>query len=142
MFYVVNCITPSDFKEFFIDDFDYLLVSDCHIKRAFMESKMQFNPSLFEWPEEIRVAFFYLSAHNLVLSLRNSDTGVRSTSQLPVTRRTVGSINEEYSVPTYLLNNPILNGYQRTEYGMQYLAIIAPRIIGNVRHTQGTTRID
>lgn len=114
---------------------DYVLPQD--ITNAFAESTILFNQGLFDTDPEITLGFLYLTAHFLVTDLRRSNSGLSSRPELLVESRTVGSLTESYAVPDRFKNDPILNGYLKTGYGMKYLDLILPGLVGNIGSVRG-----
>lgn len=87
---------------------------------------------------EATIAYCYLSAHLLVLSLQNagglgaplSFQGAGSSGGGTVESKTVGSVSVTYSIPDRVKNSPSLAQYMRTGYGQKYLQMLAPKIPG------------
>jgi hypothetical protein len=50
----------------------------------------------------------------------------------PVTSVTVGSVSESYYVPKAYLEDPVLGFYARNGFGLKYLSLVYPNLIGNV----------
>jgi len=116
---------------------DYVLDED--IEKAFVEAQSSFNQSLFSDDQQIRVAYYYLTAHYLVNDLRTSARGIQSAGESIVSSRTVGSVSESYSIPDAWVKDPILNFYTKSGYGVKYLSLIMPRLVGNIGAVAGWT---
>lgn len=114
-------------------------VQDSDITRAFAEAKMNFNQAFFCDDESIKLAYLYLTAHYLVLDLRNAMAGVSGTGENTVQSRTVGSVSEAYAIPEYVLKDPVLAYYAKTGYGQKYLSFVLPNLVGNVVAVHGAT---
>lgn len=137
-------ITVSDFKAHFTRDFQYgdtcEQVRDSDITKAMSEARACFNDSLFSTDEQLKIAFLYIVAHYLVYDLQTSQQGVGSTAIFPVVSRTVGSVSETYNVPLWLQHDPILSAFATTRYGLKYIALIKPLLIGGMQVFAGETR--
>lgn len=87
---------------------------------------------------EAIIAYCYLSAHMMVLSLQNSGglgaplsyQGAGSSGGGTVQSKTVGSVSINYALPEFVTKSPTLSQYMRTGYGQKYLQMIAPKIPG------------
>jgi hypothetical protein len=55
-----------------------------------------------------------------------------------LTSKSVGSVSEGYSIPAWLLNNPMLSMYANTGYGIKYASLIKPYITGNFFIVKGS----
>lgn len=150
----VDDITITDFKNYFIRDFDYAVkvgqtesiydcqkdyVMDADITKAFNESKMCFNGNLFSTDTELTVAYLYLVAHYLANDLATSKQGIGSSTNYPVSSRSIGGISESYTVPEWISKSAIYSFLSTTRYGMKYISLLRPRLIGNVQVYKGHT---
>lgn len=87
---------------------------------------------------EAMIAYNYLTAHLMVLSLQNAGgLGVPSSFQGPnstgggvVQSKSVGSVSVSYAFPDYVINSPTLSQYLRTGYGQKYLQMLTPKMAG------------
>ena len=116
-------------------------VQDSDIERAFIEAKINFNPSLWKNEETLKLVFCYLAAHYLVTDLYNAENSLSMNNIGFVQSKSVGSVSESYGIPTWMLNNPIYSGYVETGYGRKYLNLIMPYLIGNIILTTGKTTL-
>lgn len=124
----------------FVDDSIENYVQDSDITRAFLEAQMNFNQSLFGSDAQIQLAYLYVTAHYLVMDLRNALAGIDSRADYAVASRSVGSASENYSIPDRFTKDPILSYFMNSGYGQKYLSFVMSRIVGNVVAVQGTTR--
>ena len=137
--------TIAEFKAWFSRDFPYSNdgdltgVTDADISKAFAEASMNFNPSLFETDDEKKLGFLYLAAHYLVIDLQNSSQGISGKYEGIMASKTVGSVSVGYQIPTWLLEHPIYSLLSQTKYGMKYLSLIIPLLVGNVAAVKGIT---
>lgn len=141
-------ITVADFKAQFGRGFVYVGSSTCaneeqvtddDITKALSEANVNFNPALFSDDGTLRMAFLYLAAHYLCNDLQTAMQGIGSTASMPVNSRSVGGVSESYQVPEWVGRDPFLSFYATTRYGMKYLSIIKPLLIGAVSVYQGVT---
>lgn len=87
---------------------------------------------------EQTIAYLYLSAHLLVLSLQasgglgapGSKQGAASSGGGIVNAKTVGSVSLNYEMPDFVRTSPTLSQYMRTGYGQKYLQMVAPKLPG------------
>lgn len=147
----LNTITPVDFKAQFVRDFPYAIdgtspqinpdyVYDSDITRAFAEAQIVFNQGLFGSDAQIKLAYLYVTAHYLVLDLRAAQAGISGAGGLfPVSSRSVGNVSESYAVPDAYTNDPNLAIYAQTNYGMKYLSMVLPKLVGNMVGVFGGT---
>lgn len=112
-------------------------ISDLDIGHAFAEADVTFNTSLFGADADMILGFLYLSAHYLVHDLNAG--GVSSSSQGVASARSVGNVSESYSIPTWQLESPVYSFYTKTSYGLKYLNMVLPQIVGNVAAVAGAT---
>lgn len=107
-------------------------VSDNDIERARLEAEANFNLGLTTKKEVARLVFLYLWAFYLAYDLSLAQGGAYGSVTYPVTSVTVGSVSESYYVPKAYLEDPILGFYARNGFGLKYLSLVYPNLIGNV----------
>lgn len=112
-------------------------VSDEDISRAFVEAKANFNPCLFPDCQIMRMVYCYLSAHYLVIDLNNAMNPLALGAMGIVQSKSVGSVSESYGIPQWLMNKPNMSLYAQTGYGLKYLSLITPYMVGNIIYTPG-----
>lgn len=136
-------ITPAQFKEFFVKDFVYGTgqdqVSDNDITRAISEAKMNFNESLFDTDDEKKIIFLYLTAYYLVVDINNINTQGASNNGGLVTYKQVRNVAESFKVPKWIEESPMYSMFSQNGYGLKYLTMIYPYLIGNVGIVPGRT---
>jgi hypothetical protein len=118
-----------------IDDY----IEDDDITKAFAEAQINYNQSLFGTDDQIKLGYLYLSAHYLAVDIRNSANGIAANGAFPVSSRTVGSVSESYSIPAAYTDTAIYAMYSQTGYGMKYLSMVLPQLVGNVGIAYGGT---
>jgi len=134
-------ILPTDTNNWSVvsDDLEnYILDSD--ITKAFSEAMITFNQALFTSETNIEIGYLYLTAHYLVNDIRASQAGISGTGSFPVASRSVGSVSEAYGIPDAYMKNPVFSFYTQSSYGLKYLNMVLPRLVGNVVSVEGGTR--
>ncbi len=120
------------------DDIDnYILDED--IEKAFSEAKIGLNQTLFSSDENITLGYLYLTAHYLVNDIRASIGGLAGKGVFALTSRSVGNVSESYGIPQAYLDNPIYQFFTQSPYGLKYLALVLPNLVGNIGHVAGAT---
>lgn len=136
-------ITISEFKTFFAKDFIYGdeidQVSDIDITKAMTEASMNFNEQLFESIEEKKLVFSYLTAYYLVVDINNANTQGASNNGGLVTYRQVRNVAESFKVPNWVSENPMLSQFAQNGYGLKYITLIYPYLIGTMGVVPGAT---
>lgn len=117
----------------------YNYVLDADITKAFSEAKLEFNQGLFSSDADIKLGYLYLAAFFLVNDLQTAKAGVSAVGTGLVKTRSVGSVNESYDTPDWILDNPLYAIYWANRYGQKYLSFIIPLLVGNVGVVEGTT---
>lgn len=106
-------------------------VSDSDIKRAWGEALASFNLALGGDDNTTKLIFLYLVAFYLSYDLQLAAGGAYGQIIFPATSVTVGSVSESYYVPKVFLEDPVLAFYARNGFGLKYLNLIYPKLIGN-----------
>lgn len=117
---------------------NYIL--DADIEKAFAEAAILLNQSLFTSDDNIRLGYLYLTAHYLVNDIRAGQGGIRASGSFPVASRSVGNVSESYSIPHAYMDNPVYSFYTQSAYGLKYLSLVLPGIVGNVVAVGGATQ--
>lgn len=128
-------------------------VTDNDIQRALNEAGIMFNQDLWDSTtligasSEGGIAYMYLAAHLMVINIQQMagglsavarGKGVRNSPQGVPVASGVGQANVTYQVPPpRVAENAILMDFFRTTFGQRYLAMIEPRLIGNVAIVSG-----
>ena len=136
-------ITIEEFKQFFSKDFEYGTepdqVSDAEIARAMTEAKMNFNEGMFQDTDEKKLIFSYLTAYYLVVDINNANTQGASNNGGLLTYRQVRNVAESFKVPKWVEESPMFSQFSQNGYGLKYLTMIYPYLIGNVGIVGGAT---
>lgn len=135
----------QDFKNYFSRDFPYgidpeLNIVDQDIANAFMFC-YDINQNLFSTQENYTLGFLLLAAHNLVLSIRQSSQGLSSGfGNWNETSKGVGGINQSFSIPQPIIDNPSFSHFNTTLYGQRYFSLIYNATIGYMYSVEGQTK--
>lgn len=85
------------------------------------------------------MAYNLLSAHYLVMNLRSSSQGINGQYNFLQVSKGVGSVNESFSIPERITNNPYFSMLTKTNYGQAYLQLLLPQLTGQIYVVAGTT---
>ena len=135
-------ITPADFKARFARDFLFVDdptagVVDGDITNAINDATLIFNPAMWSGSVELNTAFLMLTAHFLALNVQASggiglQAGLENAGGGPIESKSVGPISVTMSFPERWKNSPVLSPFLRTDYGIRYAQMAAPRLAGNI----------
>jgi len=138
-------ITVDDFKGWFSRDFPYSSngeqtgITDVDLTKAFAEASFTFNPALFATVEDQKLGFLYLAAHYLVIDIQNSTQGLNGKYEGIMASKSVGSVSVGYTIPDWVMAHPIYSLLSQSKYGMKYLSLIIPLLVGNIGAVRGAT---
>ena len=130
--------TVSTYWEVVEDDiYNYVLDED--ITKAMGEMSAMLPIERFKSDATLRLGQLYLTAHCLVNDLRTSNGGLTSQFPFPLQSKSVGSISQSYGIPRRFLDREIYSFYITSGYGLKYLALVLPRMVGNIQVAMGAT---
>ena len=112
-------------------------VMDSDIERAWSEALTTFNLGLAGSNDEAKIIFLYLVAFYLAYDLSLAAGGAYGNITFPATSVSVGSVSESYYVPKAYLEDPVLGFYARNGFGLKYLNMVYPKLIGNAKAVAG-----
>lgn len=153
--------TVADFKAQFPREFSYGpgldVVQDSDIQRGLIDAGIMFNAGLWDTStplvsggqSEGGIAYLYFAAHLMVINIQQMagglsaiprNKGVRNSPEGVAVSSGVGQANVTYQVPPpRVADNAILMDFFRTTFGQRYMAMIEPRLIGNIAVVSGST---
>lgn len=136
--------TVAEFKEHFSRDFPYnadpaLGVTDSDITKAIKEAEASMNAGIIPSQEVFTLAYLYLTAHFLVIDLRNASQGVEGSYSWITASKSVGSVSESFAIPQKISDSPLLSMFTKTNYGAKYLHMLLPYLVGRVFSVYGRT---
>lgn len=138
----------AQFKIYFARDFNYApdndptnlnFITDNDISKACDQALINFNPGLFGNNADATIVFWWLWAFYLVYDLQTSAKGISSQSKFPISSNSVGGVSVTYSIPEKYAKEPALSVFTQNGYGMKYLSLVLPNLVGNVSTAFGTT---
>jgi len=153
--------TVAAFKAQFFRDFTYgdgpTAVMDRDIQSALNTANSLFNPALFDTTligavplqtSESLIAYLNCAAHFMVLALQAvggpsmkagaGSPGLRSQGEGVISSKSGGGLSASYSWPSTVTDSPVLFQFTKTDYGLVYLQMLMPRLVGNVGAVFGT----
>ncbi len=140
-------VDAADFKARFARDFIFdadtsVGVTDGDITNALNDATLIFNADLWAAGVELETAFLMLSAHFLALNIQAAGgiglaQGAQNAGGAAINSRSVGSVSVGYDLPEKWKNSSIAAPFLRTDYGMRYFQMAAPRLVGNVAIAAG-----
>lgn len=139
--------TAADFKTFFARDFQFAkasdpmnfdFVTDTDIDRAIAEGLINFNP-MYGTDPQITNVFLYLAAFCLVRNLQDSAKGISSQPKFIIGSASVGSVSINSQIPEIYLKDPFVASFAQNGYGLRYLELAWPYLVGNVHVVRGGT---
>lgn len=130
-----NNPSVADFKSQFLRDFPYgtdpkTSVLDSDISQSFQQVNMGINPGLFADQGSYTFGYNLLTAHYLSLSIQRSSQGFNGQYNFLQASKGVGAVNEAFSIPQRILDNPKFAMLAKTTYGAQYLELLLPQLTG------------
>lgn len=149
--------TVAEFKSFFQRDFSFAPASDPtnldYVTDADLlkvlgtpnsdpndgEAMINFNSDVFGSDAQATKVFMYLAAFTLVFNLQNSAKGISSQSKFPISSNSVGGVSVNFQLPERYARDPYLSQFTANGYGMRYLSLALPYLIGNVAVQPGMT---
>ena len=137
---LLNIVPGSDsskWQQITANPLDYVQPQD--ITNAFAQAQVVFNQSLFGDDASTTMAYLYCTAHYLVHDLRSAMQGINGVGTFAVASRGVGSMNETYAIPDIIKDTAHLSFFTTSTYGMKYLSLLMPNLIGNVASVNGGT---
>jgi len=135
-------IEVDDFMAFFDRDFVYgekkCEVREVDIEKAIAEANILFNIGLWDSVEISKIPFLYLTAHclvkifNTIGGVIQVGNGVNSVGSFPINSKGAGGLSVNYSIPEDLANDKMLSQFLTTAYGLKYLQLLVPNLVGNM----------
>lgn len=125
----------ADFKNQFVRDFPYgtdisVNVLDADISYAFQVVNVNINQGMFADQGSYTLGYNLLAAHNLVLNIRASSQGINGQWNWLENSKSVGSVSQAFSIPQWILDNPLMSQLTKTNYGALFLQLVLPQLTG------------
>ena len=122
----------QDFKDQYNRDFKFGVspktVMDTDVQSALNRAGMNF-PGFFGTQSDYSMAYLALAAHHLVMNISASTKGLAGQGTWLTNSKGVGNVNEAFTIPQRIIDNPALAGLSKTRYGMDYLQMIYPYLV-------------
>jgi len=134
---VITNLTNTDVRDYFYKDSLFSSITDKEINRALLEAKSVINESLIDDNDQLKICFYYLTAHFACLNTRMG--GVNSVGQNIIMSESAEGVSANYAIPEAFIKNPVWAAYTKTEYGYRYLSLIYPYTVGNIVSIEGAT---
>lgn len=136
--------TVADFQAQYARDFPYgtdpaVAVIDSDITNAFNLTDITINQALWDSQMAYTIGYLYLSAHFMVLNLRESSQGLNGQWNWAQNSKAVGAVSEGFTIPQRIIDNPDFMAYTKTNYGAMYLNLLWPQLAGQMFTVCGTT---
>ena len=153
--------TVASFKAQFFRDFTYgdgpTTVMDRDIQNGLNAAASLFNPSLFDTTligapaaqtSESLTAYLNCAAHFMVLAIQAvgglsvrmgaGSPGLMSQGEGVISNKSGGGLNASYTWPG-IASSSVLFQFTKTAYGLAYLQVLMPKLVGNVGTAAGET---
>lgn len=135
---------PTDFMNYFNRDFPYGVdintsVTTTDIANAMQMTNISINQALWTDQASYNVGYLLLSAHYMVLNLLSSSQGINGQYSWLENSKAVGAVNQSFSIPQRVLDNPYWSQLFKTNYGAQYMQLLLPQLCGQMYVVHGTT---
>ena len=141
--------TLDDFKKRFVRDFKYGsgtdTVMDSDIETAMQDSMSVFNPALFSVADGWK-GFLYLTAHYVRINIEGAGglqaesegLGVENQAEQVLSGAGISGVNKNYvEPPDWVKRIPLLQQVWLTTYGQKYVAMVQPKLVGDVGIVSG-----
>lgn len=129
--------TNATYFEKITDDY-YNYINNTDIEKALLEQEAMLPVARFD-NVTLAMAQKYLTAHCLCNDIKTSNAGLASQISFPVQSKSAGSISTSYGIPQAFMQKEIYAFYLTSQYGLKYLALLIPRIKGNIAIAYGWT---
>lgn len=143
--------TVSEFKSYFVRDFPYQplvapdqvdinqFVQNGDIQRALDEVQCQINEALFKSQEQFTTGYLLFAAHIMIMNIQSSSQGLSGSFSWFEASKSVGSVSVSQQIPESMLKDPFYAWLSKTGYGVRYLMILMPRLVGAIYTIKGRT---
>lgn len=136
--------TVADFKSRFDRDFafatdqtDLSKVRNVDVQRGLDSAGLNFNAALWGTQAAYAEAYLLLAAHFLCVNILNSSQGLGSQSTWLLSDKGTGSVRGSFAIPEQVREDMFLSRMATTGYGAEYLAVLAPLLVGNFSNVRG-----
>lgn len=107
-------------------------VTDDDLNGAILDASFNINESLFADQPTFSRAYLFLAAHMLVQNIAASVEGLASQYGWLTAAKSVGGVSQSFAIPERIREDPFLASLSTTRYGLNYLTIVMPFMVGHV----------
>lgn len=111
------------------------MVTDDDLNGAIQDANFNINQSLFDDQASFNRAFLFLAAHQLCENIQAAFQGVGSQYAWLTQAKSVDGVSQSFMIPERISSDPFLSALSTTRYGMNYLKIVLPFIVGHAFST-------
>lgn len=138
----------SDFKARFVRDFPYApatdpnnqdYVMDADIDSALAQAGASFNTCIGAPDTTKTEMFLLLSAFFLVENIKVGQNGLSSQAQFLASSKSVGGVSVSYQIPENIANDQNMARFAANGYGLQYVSMAMPFLVGGIGIVAGAT---
>lgn len=132
-----NNSAPLDDEESWKIDNDLVktdFVTNEDIEFAEIEARENKNESILT-----DLSYMYLVAFYLCYDLDLATSEASGQVGFIATSKKVGSVSETYAVPKWVEDDPFLSFFARNGFGLKFLSLVRPKLVGNVDVVAGWT---
>lgn len=122
------------------DSIDFY-VTDNDITKAMSQAKINANPRFGSNDDEKITIYLHLVAFYLVLDAKNANAGINASYTGIMASKSVDGVSVSYSIPQFLMNNPMYSIYAQNGFGLKYLSLIAPFLACTILFSPGGSTI-
>lgn len=110
------------------------LVTDFDLAQAFTAAfNFNISPGLFGSQAAFTYALNLLAAHQLCSVIRAGASGLFGQPDWLLSSKSAGDVASSFSIPDRVKRSPIFARLSKTTYGMQFIELVSPQIIGNLQ---------
>ena len=124
-----------------VDPSNMDFVRDSDVIKALTAAGVNFNCAFWMTQDEFNYAYLLKAAHFLCINLKASTQGLRGRGGEWLRQAfNVGDIGSTFQFHDRIARSRILAPLMETTYGSQYLQLIGPKLVANVRAVVGHTK--
>lgn len=114
------------------DDTKLRMVTDGDINGAIQDADFNINECLFGSQASFTRAFLWLAAHLLVENIQANVEGLASQYSWLTAMKNVEGVSQSFKVPSWVMEDPFLASLSTTRFGLNYLRIVLPYMVGHI----------
>lgn len=114
------------------DNSDQKKVTDTDINGALADADINMNESNFPTQISFTRGYLFLSAHCLCQTILASVEGLASQNSWLTNSKSVHDVSQDFYIPERIKEDAFLASLSTTTYGLKYLQMIMPYLVGHV----------